>query len=53
VQAGAQDSTIGKEKAGNRALSTDIDAFVADLDDIPACYTHMGPIKRKVRPPWI
>ncbi|MEU6604489.1 MBL fold metallo-hydrolase [Streptomyces shenzhenensis] len=40
-------TTIGKEKAGNAALTRDVDAFVADLlaglDDIPAYYAHMGP----------
>ncbi|MFJ2237855.1 rhodanese-like domain-containing protein [Streptomyces sp. NPDC087859] len=41
------DTTIGKEKASNAALTRDVDDFVADLlaglDDIPAYYTHMGP----------
>ncbi|MFF0225357.1 rhodanese-like domain-containing protein [Streptomyces sp. NPDC004629] len=40
-------TTIGEEKAGNKALTRDVDAFVADLlaglDDIPAYYAHMGP----------
>ncbi|MEU6549093.1 rhodanese-like domain-containing protein [Streptomyces sp. NPDC046915] len=40
-------TTIGKEKAGNDALTQDVDAFVsallAGLDDIPAYYAHMGP----------
>ncbi|MEU2494146.1 rhodanese-like domain-containing protein [Streptomyces sp. NPDC007883] len=40
-------STIGKEKAGNAALTADVDTFVADLlaglDDVPAYYAHMGP----------
>ncbi|MFE7972580.1 rhodanese-like domain-containing protein [Streptomyces shenzhenensis] len=40
-------TTIGEEKAGNAALTRDVDAFVADLlaglDDIPAYYAHMGP----------
>ncbi|CAG7607026.1 MBL fold metallo-hydrolase [Actinacidiphila bryophytorum] len=48
AQADATDSTIGREKAGNAALTTDAATFVADLlsglDDIPAYYTHMGPI---------
>lgn len=48
AQAEADDSTIGKEKAGNAALVADVDAFVAELlaalDDIPAYYAHMGPI---------
>ncbi|MCH5677376.1 MBL fold metallo-hydrolase [Streptomyces gilvus] len=41
------DTTIGKEKASNDALTRDVDTFVAGLpaglDDIPAYYTHMGP----------
>jgi len=41
------DTTIGKEKASNDALTRDVDDFVAGLlaglDDIPAYYTHMGP----------
>ncbi|MFF0794135.1 rhodanese-like domain-containing protein [Streptomyces spiralis] len=40
-------TTIGTEKSVNAALTTDVDSFVArllaDLDDIPAYYTHMGP----------
>ena len=48
AQADGKDSTIGKEKAGNTALITDVDTFVADLlaglEDVPAYYTHMGPI---------
>ncbi|MEV0176130.1 MBL fold metallo-hydrolase [Streptomyces sp. NPDC050803] len=46
-QAEGSDTTIGKEKASNAALTRDVDAFVADLlaglDDIPAYYAHMGP----------
>ncbi|WP_327370375.1 MBL fold metallo-hydrolase [Streptomyces sp. NBC_01217] len=46
-QAEGGDTTIGKEKASNEALTRDVDTFVADLlaglDDIPAYYTHMGP----------
>ncbi|MDH2387420.1 MBL fold metallo-hydrolase [Streptomyces sp. HNM0663] len=46
-QAEGSDTTIGKEKASNEALTRDVDAFVADLlaglDDIPAYYTHIGP----------
>ncbi|MER6535836.1 MBL fold metallo-hydrolase [Streptomyces sp. 900105755] len=46
-QAAGSDTTIGKEKASNEALTRDVDTFVADLlaglDDIPAYYTHMGP----------
>ncbi len=41
-------TTIGKEKAANPALTTDVDAFVADLlaglEDVPAYYAHMGPV---------
>ncbi|SDN07248.1 MBL fold metallo-hydrolase [Streptomyces wuyuanensis] len=40
-------STIGKERAGNAALTADVDTFVADLlaglEDVPAYYAHMGP----------
>lgn len=40
-------STIGKERAGNAALTTDVDTFVADLlaglEAVPAYYAHMGP----------
>jgi hydroxyacylglutathione hydrolase len=46
-QAQGGDTTIGKEKASNAALTRDVDTFVADLlaglDDIPAYYAHMGP----------
>ncbi|WP_316783309.1 MBL fold metallo-hydrolase [Streptomyces sasae] len=46
-QSEGSDTTIGKEKASNEALTRDVDTFVADLlaglDDIPAYYTHMGP----------
>ncbi|WP_020134950.1 MBL fold metallo-hydrolase [Streptomyces sp. 351MFTsu5.1] len=42
------DTTIGKEKVSNEALTRDVDTFVAELlaglDDIPAYYTHMGPV---------
>ncbi|WP_328500490.1 MBL fold metallo-hydrolase [Streptomyces sp. NBC_00457] len=48
AQAEGSDTTIGKEKASNEALTRDVDDFVADLlaglDDIPAYYTHMGPV---------
>lgn len=41
-------STIGAERGRNAALVMDADAFVADLlaglDDVPAYYTHMGPV---------
>ncbi|MET7377220.1 MBL fold metallo-hydrolase [Streptomyces sp. NPDC005526] len=47
AQAEGDATTIGKEKAVNAALTTDVDSFVArllaDLDDIPAYYTYMGP----------
>ncbi|GAA3164660.1 MULTISPECIES: MBL fold metallo-hydrolase [Streptomyces] len=40
-------TTIGAEKASNAALTREVGAFVADLlaelDDIPAYYAHMGP----------
>ncbi|MFE2071592.1 rhodanese-like domain-containing protein [Streptomyces misionensis] len=46
-QAEGDATTIGKEKSVNAALTTDVDSFVArllaELDDIPAYYTHMGP----------
>ncbi|MFJ8114002.1 rhodanese-like domain-containing protein [Streptomyces sp. NPDC096132] len=46
-QAEGSDTTIGKEKVSNEALTRDVDAFVAELlaglDDVPAYYTHMGP----------
>ncbi|MFE0729563.1 MBL fold metallo-hydrolase [Streptomyces antibioticus] len=48
AQAEGSETTIGKEKASNEALTRDVDTFVADLlaglDDIPAYYTHMGPV---------
>ncbi|MFJ3784963.1 rhodanese-like domain-containing protein [Streptomyces sp. S1] len=47
AQADGDATTIGKEKAANPALTTDVDAFVADLlaglEDVPAYYAHMGP----------
>ncbi|MGI5135281.1 MULTISPECIES: MBL fold metallo-hydrolase [unclassified Streptomyces] len=47
TQAEGDATTIGKEKAVNVALTTDVDSFVArllaELDDVPAYYTHMGP----------
>ncbi|MGX1366487.1 hydroxyacylglutathione hydrolase [Streptomyces canus] len=47
AQAEGGDTTIGKERVSNEALTRDVDAFVADLlaglDDVPAYYTHMGP----------
>ncbi|WLQ63633.1 MULTISPECIES: MBL fold metallo-hydrolase [Streptomyces] len=47
AQADGDSTTIGKEKAGNAALTVDVDTFVADLvaglEDVPAYYAHMGP----------
>ncbi|QLJ03179.1 MBL fold metallo-hydrolase [Streptomyces sp. NEAU-sy36] len=47
AQAEGDATTIGKEKSVNAALTTDVDSFVArllaELDDVPAYYTHMGP----------
>ncbi|MER6982572.1 rhodanese-like domain-containing protein, partial [Streptomyces carpinensis] len=47
AQAEGDATTIGKEKSVNAALTTDVDSFVArllaELDDIPAYYTHMSP----------
>ena len=47
ARAEAGDTTIGKEKASNEALTRDVDTFVTDLlaglDDVPAYYAHMGP----------
>lgn len=41
-------TTIGKERCGNEALVKDIETFLAGLtaglDDVPAYYTHMGPL---------
>ncbi|MGW0765795.1 rhodanese-like domain-containing protein [Streptomyces sp. NPDC002676] len=46
-QAEGNETTIGKEKASNEALTQDVDTFItrmlAGLDDIPAYYAHMGP----------
>lgn len=48
TQAGGSHSTIGAERTSNPALVQDVDTFVkellADLDDIPAYYAHMGPV---------
>ncbi|MGW6458272.1 MBL fold metallo-hydrolase [Streptomyces sp. NPDC055078] len=45
------ETTIGKERFANEALVKDADTFVADLlaglDDIPAYYTHMGPVNAR------
>ncbi|MGC9541339.1 MBL fold metallo-hydrolase [Streptomyces sp. UG1] len=47
-QAEGGDTTIGKEKVSNEALTRDVDTFVAELsaglDDIPAYYAHVGPL---------
>lgn len=47
-QAEGTDTTIGRERTANEALTQDVDTFVAGLlaglDDIPAYYTHMGPL---------
>ncbi|KQX65444.1 rhodanese-like domain-containing protein [Streptomyces sp. Root1310] len=47
AQAEGDATTIGKEKAVNAALTTDVESFVArllaDLDVVPAYYSHMGP----------
>ncbi|AEW98964.1 rhodanese-like domain-containing protein [Streptantibioticus cattleyicolor] len=46
-QAEGDATTIGRERAGNDALTLDVDTFVerilAGLEDVPAYYTHMGP----------
>ncbi|MFJ6703403.1 MULTISPECIES: rhodanese-like domain-containing protein [unclassified Streptomyces] len=42
-----EQTTIGKEKSTNTALTVDVDTFVADLlaglEVVPAYYAHMGP----------
>ncbi|MGW1616491.1 MBL fold metallo-hydrolase [Streptomyces sp. NPDC002285] len=47
AQSEGDQSTIGKERSANMALTADVDTFVADLlaglEDIPAYYAHMGP----------
>ncbi|MFF0540565.1 rhodanese-like domain-containing protein [Streptomyces coelicoflavus] len=47
AQAEGEETTIGKEKSANTALTVDVDTFVADLlaglEVVPAYYTHMGP----------
>jgi hydroxyacylglutathione hydrolase len=49
--AGGAATTIGAERAANEALVKDVDTFVAELlaglDDIPAYYTHMGPVNAR------
>lgn len=48
AQAQGEESTIGRERTANEALTLDVDEFVArllaDLDVVPAYYTHMGPL---------
>jgi hydroxyacylglutathione hydrolase len=55
AQAEGESTTIGAEKTSNQALTEDADAFVANLlaglDDIPAYYTHMGPMNAAGPPP--
>ncbi|MFJ2109171.1 rhodanese-like domain-containing protein [Streptomyces microflavus] len=47
AQSEGEETTIGKEKSANTALTVDVDTFVADLlaglEVVPAYYTHMGP----------
>ncbi|MFE6160154.1 rhodanese-like domain-containing protein [Streptomyces sp. NPDC056486] len=47
-QAEGDASTIGEERRANDALTLDVDTFVArtlaGLEEVPAYYTHMGPI---------
>ncbi|WP_103531386.1 rhodanese-like domain-containing protein [Streptomyces sp. SM11] len=47
AQSEGEESTIGKEKSVNAALTFDVDTFVADLlaglEDVPAYYAYMGP----------
>ncbi|WP_447035534.1 MBL fold metallo-hydrolase [Streptomyces sp. DSM 118878] len=47
AQSEGEETTIGKEKSANTALTVDVDSFVADLlaglEDVPAYYAHMGP----------
>ncbi|MFD9716756.1 rhodanese-like domain-containing protein [Streptomyces sp. NPDC059076] len=50
-QATGDATTIGTERHANEALTRDADTFVAELlaslDDIPAYYTHMGPMNAR------
>ncbi|MCX2971198.1 MULTISPECIES: MBL fold metallo-hydrolase [Streptomyces] len=47
-QAEGDTTTIGRERATNDALTLDADAFVArtlaNLEDVPAYYAHVGPV---------
>ncbi|MFD3847996.1 rhodanese-like domain-containing protein [Streptomyces microflavus] len=51
AQSEGEETTIGKEKSANSALTVDVDTFVADLlaglEDVPAYYAHMGPANAK------
>jgi hydroxyacylglutathione hydrolase len=51
AQADGTATTIGRERVVNEALTKDADTFVAELlaalDDIPAYYTHMGPLNAR------
>ena len=55
AQADGAASTIGRELAVNEALTQDVDTFVArllaNLDDVPAYYAHMGPVNAAGPPP--
>ncbi|HWM38855.1 MAG TPA: rhodanese-like domain-containing protein, partial [Streptomyces sp.] len=48
AQAAGESTTIGAERKRNDALVKGVDAFVsgmlAQLDDVPAYYAHMGPV---------
>ncbi|MFJ8057473.1 rhodanese-like domain-containing protein [Streptomyces sp. NPDC096142] len=47
AQSAGEETTIGKEKSANTALTVDVNTFVADLlaglGDVPGYYAHMGP----------
>ncbi|CAG6393607.1 MBL fold metallo-hydrolase [Streptomyces cocklensis] len=47
AQSEGEETTIGKEKSANTALTVDVDTFVAELlaglEVVPAYYTHMCP----------
>lgn len=47
AQPEGEETTIGKEKSANTALTVNVDTFVAELlaglEVVPAYYTHMGP----------
>ncbi|MEU5825031.1 rhodanese-like domain-containing protein [Streptomyces sp. NPDC047803] len=48
AQSEGDTTTIGAERAGNDALTQDVDTFVAGmlagLEDVPAYYAHMAPL---------